>query len=197
MWQFWSNLPRLLRDLILIIIAVLVIIAILLTSEPEVTMERVMKMPRYFRGKLQPQVYFKGPQNERQTAVVAAFKHAWKGYKAYAWGYDNLKPVSMASSDWFGLGMTIVDSISTILVMDLHEEFEEAKQWVQHDMRLDVNENVSLFEVTIRVLGGLLSAYHLSGEQIFLTRAVNKLKKCQFVIVYIYYYLLPDFSFPS
>lgn len=64
---------------------------------------------------------FKGPSNERQRAVVAAFSHAWKGYKEFAWGHDNLKPISMGSNDWFGLGLTIVDSLDTMYIMDLQE----------------------------------------------------------------------------
>lgn len=84
-------------------------------------MKRIMRVPRYFRGKLMPQAYFNGPSNDRQTAVVAAFKHAWKGYKEYAWGYDNLRPISKLSTNWFGLGLTIVDSLDTIYIMDLQE----------------------------------------------------------------------------
>lgn len=64
---------------------------------------------------------FKGPANERQKAVVNAFKHAWKGYKEFAWGHDNLKPISMGSHTWFGLGLTIVDSLDTMYIMDLQE----------------------------------------------------------------------------
>lgn len=64
---------------------------------------------------------FKGPMNERQKAVVTAFKHAWKGYKEYAWGHDNLKPISAGSHDWFGLGLTIVDALDTMYIMDLQE----------------------------------------------------------------------------
>lgn len=52
-------------------------------------------------------------------------------------------------------------------------EFEEAKNWVDQNLKLDINRDVNLFEVTIRVLGGLLSAYHLSGDRIFLVRAVS------------------------
>lgn len=52
-------------------------------------------------------------------------------------------------------------------------EFEEARKWVEEKLDLDINVSVSLFEVTIRVLGGLLSAYHLSGHRIFLTKAVS------------------------
>lgn len=64
---------------------------------------------------------FKGSTNVRQKAVVDAFKHAWKGYKEFAWGHDNLKPMSMGSHNWFGLGLTIVDSLDTLYIMDLQE----------------------------------------------------------------------------
>lgn len=64
---------------------------------------------------------FTGPTNERQKAVLDAFKHAWKGYKHFAWGHDNLKPISGSIHDWFGLGLTIVDSIDTIYIMGLQD----------------------------------------------------------------------------
>lgn len=64
---------------------------------------------------------FKGPTNDRQRAVVAAARHAWTGYKEFAWGHDNLKPISMGSHDWFGLGLTIVDSLDTLYIMDMQE----------------------------------------------------------------------------
>lgn len=64
---------------------------------------------------------FKGPTNDRQRAVIAAAKHAWQGYKEFAWGHDNLKPISMGSQDWFGLGLTIVDSLDTLYIMDMQE----------------------------------------------------------------------------
>lgn len=115
---------------------------------------------------------FKGPTNERQRAVVNAFKHAWKGYKEFAWGHDNLKPISMGSHDWFGLGLTIVDALDTIYIMDLQEEFDEARNWIDLYLNFNVDRDINLFEVTIRVLGGLMSAYHLSGDKMFLTKAV-------------------------
>lgn len=52
-------------------------------------------------------------------------------------------------------------------------EFEEVKEWVTNSLKLNVDRDVNLFEVTIRVLGGLLSAYHLSGERAFLNKAVS------------------------
>lgn len=64
---------------------------------------------------------FNGATNKRQSAVVEAFKHAWRGYKKYAWGHDNLKPITGGYSEWFGLGLTIIDSIDTMYIMGLHE----------------------------------------------------------------------------
>uniref|UniRef100_A0A915PM45 alpha-1,2-Mannosidase n=1 Tax=Setaria digitata TaxID=48799 RepID=A0A915PM45_9BILA len=125
------------------------------------------------KGKIQRPKYpeFKGPQNDKQKAVVEAFKHAWYGYKKYAWGHDHLKPLTKSYNDWFGLGLTIVDSLSTALIMGLDDEFEEGRNWVADSLSFETNRFVSFFETTIRVLGGLLSAYHLSGDQMFVQRA--------------------------
>jgi mannosyl-oligosaccharide alpha-1,2-mannosidase len=52
---------------------------------------------------------------------VAAFRHAWKGYKKYAWGHDHLKPITGTFHDWFSLGLTIVDALDTVYIMGLTE----------------------------------------------------------------------------
>uniref|UniRef100_A0A183CEC7 alpha-1,2-Mannosidase n=1 Tax=Globodera pallida TaxID=36090 RepID=A0A183CEC7_GLOPA len=114
---------------------------------------------------------FEGPSNARQAAVRDAFLYAWNAYKKYAWGRDQLMPVSHSYQEWIECGLTIVDSLDTLLIMNLRDEFADAMRWVERELRFDRNRFVSLFETTIRVLGGLLSAYHLSGEQILLTKA--------------------------
>ena len=127
----------------------------------------------FIRKLAQKSLKFKGPTNERQKSVVEAFVHAWKAYKAYAWGQDELKPISKTSSTWFNLGLTIVDSLDTIYLMNLKEIFAEASDWIKNSMSLDSDRFNNLFEITIRVLGGLLSAYHLSGENFFLDKAYD------------------------
>lgn len=112
-------------------------------------------------------------QNERQKKVVEAFKYAWEGYRKYAWGHDELRPVSQSHSEWFGIGLTIVDSLDTMLLMNLPKEFQEARDWVVSSLSFEKNVDVNLFETTIRVLGGLLSAYHLSKDEVFLRKAVD------------------------
>ncbi|XP_054274703.1 endoplasmic reticulum mannosyl-oligosaccharide 1,2-alpha-mannosidase-like [Macrosteles quadrilineatus] len=124
--------------------------------------------------KLKP-VMFPPATTERQHAIVDMLKHAWKGYKRYAWGHDHLKPISQTYHDWFGLALTIVDGLDTLWIMGLHDEFKEGRDWVSSRLSVSFNEfhDVNLFEVTIRVLGGLLSAYHLSGDEVFLERAMG------------------------
>jgi len=61
------------------------------------------------------------PINERQTAVIEAFHHAWKGYKDFAWGHDELKPLSKSYSEWFGLGLTLIDALDTMWILGLKE----------------------------------------------------------------------------
>lgn len=64
-------------------------------------------------------VQFTPATGHRQTAVLNAFKHAWKGYCSYAWGHDHVKPISRKYQDWFNLGLTIVDSLDTLWIMNL------------------------------------------------------------------------------
>jgi len=59
-------------------------------------------------------------------------------------------------------------------------EFKEARNWVTYNLTFDIGRDVNLFECTIRILGGLLSAYHLSADEVFLKKAVS-LSVCYFV----------------
>jgi len=62
-----------------------------------------------------------GPRNREQQEIVGAFLHAWNFYKKYAWGHDELKPVSKGWQEWMGIGLTIVDSLDTMYIMGLHD----------------------------------------------------------------------------
>ena len=63
-----------------------------------------------------------------------------KGYKTYAWGHDHLRPISKGAQNWFGLGLTLIDSLDTMLVMNLQDEFEEAKEWVSSNLSFSINK---------------------------------------------------------
>lgn len=110
----------------------------------------------------------------RREAIKNAMKHAWKGYKDYAWGMDELLPQSKRGHNpWGGMGTTMVDSLDTLWLMNMKEEFWEARDWVRDHLSHDHVKSVSVFETTIRSLGGLLSAYDWSGDHAFLDKAVD------------------------
>ncbi|XP_059435673.1 mannosyl-oligosaccharide 1,2-alpha-mannosidase MNS3 [Corylus avellana] len=104
----------------------------------------------------------------RQESVKEAFVHAWSGYKGYAMGNDELMPMSKRGVDGLGgLGATVVDALDTAMIMGANEVVSDAGSWIEKHLldRITKKGQVNLFETTIRVLGGLLSAYHLSiGE---------------------------------
>eukprot|EP01062_Namystynia_karyoxenos_P061528 TRINITY_DN5387_c0_g2_i2.p2 TRINITY_DN5387_c0_g2~~TRINITY_DN5387_c0_g2_i2.p2 ORF type:complete len:734 (+),score=214.77 TRINITY_DN5387_c0_g2_i2:3309-5510(+) len=105
----------------------------------------------------------------QRDSVIEAMRSAWRAYNQYAWGADELKPNAKKAHQWVGgrgTGISIVDALGTLWLMGLHEEFEKARGWVE-DGGLDYNAAaaVSHFEATIRYVGGLLSAYEMSGEK--------------------------------
>lgn len=100
--------------------------------------------------------------------------HAWNGYKQYAWGHDDLLPVSKSYRDWYGkdpLLMTAVDTLSTLVVMGLDEELKKTTDYIAQTLAFDKDINVSNFEITIRILGGLVSAHQSTGDPRLLAKA--------------------------
>lgn len=92
--------------------------------------------------------------------------HAWRGYERYAWGHDELKPVSRSAHDWHkdSLYMTPVDALDTLLLMGLKDEAARARKLIVEKLSFDRDISVKNFEITIRILGGLLSAYQATGD---------------------------------
>ncbi|MCA1578955.1 MAG: glycoside hydrolase family 47 protein [Acidobacteria bacterium] len=105
--------------------------------------------------------------------VKAEFLHAWNGYKKYAWGHDDLKPLSKTHHDWYGqtLLMTPVDALDTMIIMGLTDEANATKQYILENLSFDKDIDVQNFEITIRLLGGLLTNYQLTNDKRFLTLA--------------------------
>jgi ER degradation enhancer, mannosidase alpha-like 2 len=99
--------------------------------------------------------------------VREEFLHAWNGYKQYAWGHDELRPLSKQGYDWYAapLLLTPVDALDTMIVMGLDDEAEKTREFVAKNLSFDHDIYVKNFEITIRVLGGLLSSYQLSGDK--------------------------------
>jgi ER degradation enhancer, mannosidase alpha-like 2 len=114
-------------------------------------------------------------EHARQLAsrVRTEFLHAWNNYERYAWGHDALRPLSKTAHDWYGqsLFMTPVDALDTLILMHLDAEAERARSLIVSDLSFDRDIYVKNFEITIRLLGGLLSSYQLTGDKRLLSLA--------------------------
>jgi mannosidase alpha-like ER degradation enhancer 2 len=120
--------------------------------------------------------------------VRAEFLHAWNNYERYAWGHDALRPLSKSAHDWYAepLLMTPVDALDTLILMNLHAEAAKAKALIDSELSFDRDIYVKNFEVTIRLLGGLLSGYQLTSDKRLLSLAEDLGKR-----------LLPVFDSPT
>lgn len=105
--------------------------------------------------------------------VKAEFLHAWNNYKRYAWGHDELRPLSKTPFDWYGqsLLMTPVDALDTLVLMGLKDEADADRELIATQLDFDKDIYVKNFEITIRLLGGLLSGYQLTGDERLLHKA--------------------------
>ncbi|KAI5818729.1 glycoside hydrolase [Pyronema omphalodes] len=98
----------------------------------------------------------------RAAAIIEAFRHSWTGYKTYAWGYDELLPVSnKGGNSRNGWGASIADALSTAILMRQRDVVHDCLQHLSSVDFTKTSTEVSLFETTIRYLGGLISAYDL------------------------------------
>ena len=107
-------------------------------------------------------------------AVKRELLHAWNGYKQHAWGHDDLLPVSKGWRDWYGeesLLMTAVDTVSTLAIMGLNDEVKRTTDYIATHLTFDKDISVSNFEITIRILGGLVSAHQTTGDARLLAMA--------------------------
>jgi len=111
---------------------------------------------------------------DKGEAVKIAFLNAWNAYWGHCKGQDELIPLRQKCHNWVNMAATIIDSISTMALMGLDEQLIDVKEYIgsqEFQEKLTQNRKVSVFETTIRVLGGLVSSYDLTGEAIYIERA--------------------------
>jgi len=113
------------------------------------------------------------PSRPTAADVRAEFLHAWNGYKQFAWGHDDLKPLSKTYHDWYAepLLMTPVEALDTMILMGLKDEAAATRESIVRNLSFDKNISVQNFEITIRLLGGLLSSYQMTGDKRLLVLA--------------------------
>ena len=93
----------------------------------------------------------------RKESIKQGFLYTWGGYSKYAWGADEVEPLTNTSRRHLnGRGAT--------MVMDLKDEFKNATNYLSGVDFTNSNMDINFFETVIRYLGGLLSAHELSGD---------------------------------
>lgn len=110
------------------------------------------------------------PQSVAQS-VKDEFVHAWSGYKRFAWGHDEVHPVSGKASEFFikdhSFGLSMLEAVDTLYVMELDDEVDACLQWLRKNLTFDVDGEVEMFEAVIRMVAGLIVAHTISGDRFF------------------------------
>ena len=106
--------------------------------------------------------------------VRSEMRWAWRNYREHAWGKDQIKPISGGFESFplkdHHLGLTIIEALDTLWIMGLDDEFRDGVDWVKANIDFDVDGEVSVFETAIRLVGGLLSAFHACGDPVLLAK---------------------------
>lgn len=128
----------------------------------------------------------------RRDVVREMMQHAWSNYVKYAWGENELNPNTRTghSAGIFGnskFGASIIDGLDTLWIMGLTDEYEKARDYVRNELDFNsINTDVSVFEFNIRFVGGLLTAYALTKDDLYIKKAEEIAEK-----------LLPAFNTPT
>lgn len=106
-------------------------------------------------------------------------RFAWTNYEKYAWGQNELKPLSKTghSAGIFGantqMGATIVDALDTMLLMGFKDEVARGREWIDKKFNIHQDTDMSAFEITIRFVGGFLAMYTLTEDKMYLDKAAE------------------------
>ncbi|CAB4068260.1 MAN1A_C [Lepeophtheirus salmonis] len=129
---------------------------------------------------------------DKRDFVRNMMKHAWDNYAKYAWGSNELRPISRRghSASVFGsspMGASIVDGLDTLYIMGLMDEYKKGRMWVEENLDFDkMIGDISVFETNIRYVGGMLSIYAFTGDSLYKEKAVHIADK-----------LMPAFNTPT
>ncbi|XP_017026834.1 mannosyl-oligosaccharide alpha-1,2-mannosidase IA [Drosophila kikkawai] len=128
-------------------------------------------------------VKHKDPLEETPEAMRRKIKemmlHAWRNYARFTWGTNEFRPITRRVNfgSEFGhhkLGSTIIESMDTLYVMGLYKELNRSREWIRKSFTLDrVDETLSIFELTSRMLGPMLTMYALTGDQLYRDKAIH------------------------
>lgn len=112
--------------------------------------------------------------NDKQNDVRHVTRATYRAYFNCCRGRDEFNPVAGGCHDWFNVGLTTLDSLDTLLLMRLDEEYRMSREWAASNLSFDgMDDSVSGFELIIRALAGLLSAHTLTGDALWKRKAAE------------------------
>lgn len=108
--------------------------------------------------------------------VRAEMAWAWRNYVEFAFGHDQIRPVSGGAEEFFfpngpGLGLSIVEALDTLWLMGLDAELETGVRWIEKNLHFDIDGEVQVFETNIRMVGGLLAGWLATRNKALLALA--------------------------
>jgi mannosyl-oligosaccharide alpha-1,2-mannosidase len=117
------------------------------------------------------------PAKQAATQIRNEFLHAWNGYKKFAWGHDQVNPVSGTYNEFFvdghSIGLSMIEALDTLYVMELDNELAASVAWIDKNVDFDIDGNFHVFEAIIRVVGGLIAGYLGVKDKKLLSLAVD------------------------
>ena len=116
----------------------------------------------------------------RQAFVRNMTREAFGLYRRYAWGAAIVHPITRQPSGGFYTsypGLSLINALSTLWTMGLKKEWAAAVNWVEKEFAYSaINGSIGSMETMTDYLGGLLSAYALSGKPVLLNRSAAVLE---------------------
>eukprot|EP01126_Amoeba_proteus_P030946 TRINITY_DN3048_c0_g1_i11.p1 TRINITY_DN3048_c0_g1~~TRINITY_DN3048_c0_g1_i11.p1 ORF type:complete len:476 (-),score=71.12 TRINITY_DN3048_c0_g1_i11:627-2054(-) len=111
----------------------------------------------------------------KRDMIKKAFIHAYGGYESKCMGEGEVRPRSGHCTNWLAehVGLTIIDSLDTMLIMGLTEQYKRARDYLANNLDWGAIQNVEVFEFNIRCLGGLLSAYYMTNDPVLYRLSVS------------------------
>ena len=111
------------------------------------------------------------PASVYQEVIRTEFLHAYGGYVRDSFPHDHYHPVHPRDDDSYHMHLTLVDALDTLLLMNLTAHYSHAFHHLSTHLTFGHQDNINVFETTIRVLGALLSCHAMTGEEWLLSAA--------------------------
>ncbi|KRK04162.1 uncharacterized protein Dyak_GE29211 [Drosophila yakuba] len=129
---------------------------------------------------------------DMRVKIKGMMLHAWRNYARVVWGTNEFRPISRrvhvgGEFASYKLGATIIESLDTLHLMGLDKELNRSRAWIEKSFSLDrVDDALSVFELTSRLLCPMLTLYSLTGDSLYMDKAIHIADK-----------ILPAFDTPT